>query len=86
MFFKRWLISWKKCRKESTFEAECQVSANMKRLAGIAIRSFDPKSIDSDLETIKSEQVRKQIRLSRQKYTAAAAAATAATGRENSGM
>lgn len=38
------------------------MSKPLKQLAGIAIKSFDPKCIDSDLDTIRTELVTDKIK------------------------
>lgn len=34
----------------------------LKQMAGIPIRSFDPKNIESDLDTVRTELVREKIK------------------------
>lgn len=43
------------------FISKLNLNDRVKKLAGIPIKSFDPKCIDSDLETIRSDLVREKI-------------------------
>ena len=38
-----------------------------KQIAGIPIRSFDPKTIDSDLDSIRTEMIREKLKEFKQK-------------------